>query len=68
MTSKTDQLEHEILRVFRCACRQDRADIAEFMLAALEKLDRDGIECPQCSGALIEAYREIAKTKGRGRN
>ncbi|WP_157019384.1 hypothetical protein [Mesorhizobium xinjiangense] len=68
MASKTDQLEHDILRVFRCACRQGRADIAEFMLLALEKLDRDGIECPQCGGALIEAYREIAKTNGGGRN
>lgn len=68
MASNTDKLERDILRVLRCACRQDRPDIAEFMLAALEKLDRDGIEGPQSGSALIEAYREVVKTEGRGRN
>lgn len=66
MASNTDKLERDILRVLRCACREDRPDIADFMLAALEKLDRDGIEGRQSSGATIEAYREIAKTNGRG--
>tara|TARA_R110002124_G_scaffold252463_1_gene417773 strand:+ start:54 stop:239 length:186 start_codon:yes stop_codon:yes gene_type:complete len=61
-------LERDILRVLRCACRQDRPDIAEFMLAALEKLDRDGIEGPQSSSALIGAYREVVKTEGRRGN
>ena len=35
MISKTEMLERDILRVFRCACKQDRPDIAEFLLSAL---------------------------------
>jgi hypothetical protein len=60
MISKTEILERDILRVFRCACRQDRSDIAEFMLAALEKLDREGSDTPREHGPLIDAYQEIA--------
>ncbi len=60
MTSNAEQLECDILRVFRCACQQDRPDIAEFMLAALEKLDRDRPVCEQEHRALNDAYREIA--------
>ena len=37
MRSETEQMERDILRVYRCACGQERPDIAEFMLAALEK-------------------------------
>ena len=60
MTSDTDHLERSILYVFRCACRQGRLDIAEFMLAALEQLDRGGTESPQEHSSLFDAYREIA--------
>lgn len=60
MTSNVDQLESIILHVFRCACRQGRLDIAEFMLAALEKLDSGRAESPQEQSSLFDAYREIA--------
>lgn len=60
MISKTEILERDILRVFQCACRQDRPDIAEFMLSALEKLDREGLEFPREHRPLIDAYQEIA--------
>ncbi|MCD1636717.1 hypothetical protein K7H91_23465 [Martelella mediterranea] len=59
MTTNADQLERDILRVFRCACRQGRQDIAEFMLAALEKLDGQEERRPVRCRALIEAYQEI---------
>ena len=39
MRSETEQMERDILRVYRRARGQERPDIAEFMLAALEKLD-----------------------------
>lgn len=62
MNPKTERLEREILRVFKCACRQSRPDIAEFMLAALEKLDQEQSETPHFSPrrALFDAYLEIA--------
>ncbi len=60
MISKAEILERDILRVFRCACRQNRPDIAEFMLAALEKLDCEGPDFPREHGPLIDAYQEIA--------
>lgn len=57
MSSKTAQLERDILRVFRSACRQDRSDIAEFLLAALEQLDHEGPKSPQEHRPLSDAYR-----------
>ena len=62
MKSKAESLERDILRVFKCACRQSRPDIAEFMLAALEKLDQEQSETPHFSPrkALFDAYLEIA--------
>lgn len=62
MNPKTERLEREILRVFKCAYRQSRPDIAEFMLAALEKLDQEQSEMPHFSPrrALFDAYLEIA--------
>lgn len=62
MKSKAESLERDILRVFKCACRQSRPDIAEFMLQALEKLDQEQSEMPHFSPrrALFDAYLEIA--------
>ncbi len=60
MTSNADQLECDILRVFRCACGQDRLDIAEFMLSALEKLDRERANSTASNRPLIDAYRDLA--------
>jgi len=64
MTSHTDQLERDILRVFRCACRQNRPDIAEFMLSALEKLDSEHANSTARNRPLIDAYRDLAVTCG----
>jgi hypothetical protein len=55
----TSSLERVVLDALKCACREDRLDIADFMLAALERLDQEGSdpqigECP-----VMEAYREI---------
>mgnify|MGYP007060998089 CR=1 FL=1 len=62
MNPNTKELERDILRAFKCACRQDRPDIAEFMLAALEKLDQEQSETPSSSRrrALLDAFLEIA--------
>ncbi|SDG57199.1 MULTISPECIES: hypothetical protein [Thalassobaculum] len=67
MTSTIDRLERDILRVFRCACRHDRPDIAEFMLAALEKLDSEHANFTASSRLLIDAYRDLAETSGSGK-
>jgi len=60
MISKTEMLERDILRVFKCACRQNRPDIAEFMLTALEKLDSERVNSAARKTPLIDAYQEIA--------
>jgi len=62
MTSNTEQLERDILRVFRCACRQNRPDIAEFMLTALEKLDGECVNSVASDRPLMDAYRDLAGT------
>lgn len=64
MTSDTDQLERDILRVFRCACQQGRPDIAEFMLAALEKLDSERSDSAARKSPLMDAYRDLAASCG----
>ena len=67
MIPKTETLERDILRVFRCACQQDRPDIAEFLLSALEKLDCEAnptaSNCP-----LIDAYRDLIGTCQSGKS
>jgi hypothetical protein len=68
MTSNADQLERDILRVFRCARRQDRPDIAEFMLAALEKLDSERANSPASTRPLIDAYRDLTGTCHSGKS
>lgn len=59
MISKAEILERDILRVFRCACRQNRPDIAEFMLTALEKLDSERANSAARRRPLIEAYCDM---------
>jgi hypothetical protein len=67
MHSNADQLERDILRVFRCACQQDRPDIAEFLLSALEKLDCEAN--PTASNRpLIDAYRDLIGTCQSGKS
>lgn len=67
MTSTIDRLERDILRVFRCACQQDRPDIAEFMLAALEKLDSGRVNSVASDRPLTDAYRDLIGTRGCGK-
>ena len=64
MRSKTERLERDILRVFRCACGQERPDIAEFMLAALEKLDSEREDVALTDRPLMEAYMDVADIHG----
>jgi len=64
MASKTERLERDILRVFRCACGQKRPDIAEFMLAALEKLDNEREDVAATDRPLMEAYMDVVDTRG----
>ncbi|MET4735692.1 hypothetical protein ABIE64_004438 [Thalassospira sp. MBR-102] len=59
MSSETDPLEHVILHAFRYACRCERLDIAEFMLAALEKLDQERADHVSTERPLMDAYREV---------
>jgi|TARA_R110000787_G_scaffold64391_11_gene145416 hypothetical protein len=61
--SKTEILERDILRVFRYACRQDRPDIAEFMLAALEKLDGEHARSTVRNRPLIDSYRDLIEPR-----
>jgi ATP:corrinoid adenosyltransferase len=67
MMSKTERLERDILRVFRCACGQERLDIAEFMLAALEKLDSEREDIVVTGRPLMEAYMDVADNCGSRR-
>ena len=67
MIPKTETLERDILRVFRCACQQDRPDIAEFLLSALEKLDCEAN--PTASNRpLIDGYRDLIGTCQSGKS
>lgn len=61
MALDADQLEQDILGVFTCACRQNRLEIAEHLLRALEVLDREKCvqEHTQCHCTLMEAYGEL---------
>lgn len=64
MMSKTERLERDILREFRCACGQERLDIAEFMLAALEKFDSEREDVAVTDRPLMEAYMDVADNCG----
>ena len=68
LTTNAEQLERDILRVFRGARKQDRPDIAEFMLAALEKLDCERPISTASTRPLIDAYRDLVGTCGSGKS
>lgn len=59
MIRGTSNLERIVLDALKCACREDRLDIADFMLAALEKLDGERTNLRSGERPLLEAYREI---------
>ena len=63
MTSKTERLERDILRVFRCACGLKRPDIAEFMLAALETLDNEREDVATTNRPLMDAYMDVVDSR-----
>ncbi|AQQ08146.1 hypothetical protein B0E33_30430 (plasmid) [Roseibium algicola] len=67
MTKSVDLLEKELLHVFRYACRRDRMDIAEFILAALEKLDDERKLSSHGNRPLNDAYRDLIGTCIAGR-
>jgi hypothetical protein len=60
-TPRTDQLDRDILVLFKRACRQNRLDVAEQLLRALETLERKpGVQAhPLTECTLMEAYREL---------
>lgn len=64
MAERAGGLEHEILAVFRHACRQSRPDVAEHLLRALETLEREpGFQDRARSHcALMEAYDELLRS------
>lgn len=59
MMRETSNLERVVLNALKCACREDRLDIADFMLAALEKLDQERSGPRADERSVIAAYREI---------
>jgi hypothetical protein len=63
MTRRADILEREILILFKRACRQNRLEIAEHLLRALETFDREpGVQQHtrrHCT--LMEAYGELIR-------
>lgn len=63
MARRSDKLERDTLLLFRRACRQERLDVAEHFLRALETLQRKpGLQDPtSCQCALIGAYDELAR-------
>ncbi|MBN9318004.1 MAG: hypothetical protein J0I99_19870 [Devosia sp.] len=65
---ETSNLERVVLDALKCACREDRLDIADFMLAALEKLDQERSGAQAGERPVTKAYREIdAPFRRRGR-
>lgn len=65
MTHRYDELEHGALLLFRLACRQERLDVAEHFLRALETLqEKPGRQDPtRCQCALMGAYDELARKR-----
>lgn len=61
MTKRADILEREILILFKLACRQNRLEIAEHLLRALETFDREPSvqQHTRRHCTLMEAYREL---------
>jgi hypothetical protein len=62
MARRSDRLERGTLLLFRLACKQERLDVAEHFLRALETLQRKpGRQDPtRCQWALMGAYDELA--------
>lgn len=56
---ETSNLERVVLNALKCACRENRLDIADFVLAALEKLDQEQSDAQASERPVIEAYRQI---------
>lgn len=70
MTRRSGSLEEETLLLFKLACRENRLDVAEHFLRALEILEREPGPRggARCQSALAEAYMELVRTvPGRGR-
>ena len=65
MDRDTDELEENILTLFKQACRHGRLDIAEHLLRALEVSSEKGGRARLSCGrdALINAYRTVAKLR-----
>lgn len=59
MLREASNLERVVLNALKCACREDRLDIADFMLAALEQLDQERSDPQTNERPVTEAYREI---------
>lgn len=65
---ETSNLERVILSALKCAGREDRLDIADFMLAALEKLDQERSDAQANERPVVEAYRQIDAPFRRGKS
>jgi len=63
MAPRVDGLDREMLVLFKRACRQNRLDLAEHLLRALETLDgKPGVQVhARCQSTLTEAYRELVR-------
>ncbi len=61
MRSSTDELERDLLLLFRRACRQNNFEVAEHLLQALELLNHKPVDRPQpnAQDRLKQAYLEI---------
>jgi hypothetical protein len=61
METQTEKMEGKILTLYRQACRQGRADVAEHLLCALETLDESSgnFAIGTCHSTLAIAYREL---------
>lgn len=66
MSPPREDLEREVLRLFRLARREGQVAAAEHLLKALEALapERSGGKGVKPTSALAEAYRDIAARGG----
>ncbi|NDK52791.1 hypothetical protein [Rhizobium laguerreae] len=67
MADRIDKLERSILALFQSACREDRLDVAEHLLRALEasskESDDGGLPCAR--RPLADAYLTIARPRSK---
>lgn len=63
MVRRSDKLERITLLLFKLAYRQNRLDVAEHFLRALETLERhpEVQESTRCRCAVMEAYSELIR-------